>query len=58
MKVAKFEDGTPTEWIDVMNALEEIWKQNSLTTGSCATRELGWHGIQQDSNKGKMSMWC
>jgi hypothetical protein len=33
-KVAKFEDGTPTEWIDVMNALEEIWKQNSLTTAS------------------------
>jgi hypothetical protein len=34
MKVAKFEDGTPTEWIEVMNALEEIWKQNSLTTAS------------------------
>jgi hypothetical protein len=34
MKVTKFEDGTPTEWIDVMNALEEIWKQNSLTTAS------------------------
>jgi hypothetical protein len=34
MKVAKFEDGTPTEWIEVINALEEIWKQNSLTTGS------------------------
>jgi hypothetical protein len=32
MKVAKFEDVTPTEWIDVMNALEEIWKHNSLTT--------------------------
>jgi hypothetical protein len=34
MKVAKFEDGTPTEWIEVINALEEIWKQNSLTTAS------------------------
>ena len=34
MKVAKFEDGTATEWIEVMNALEEIWKQNSLTTAS------------------------
>jgi hypothetical protein len=31
MKVAKFEDGTPAEWIaDVVNALEEIWKQNSM----------------------------
>jgi hypothetical protein len=34
MKVAKFEDGTPTEWIEVMNALEAIWKQNSLNTAS------------------------
>jgi hypothetical protein len=34
MKVAKFEDGTPTEWIEVMNALEEVWKQNSLTSAS------------------------
>jgi hypothetical protein len=34
MKVAKFEDGTPTEWIEVMNALEAIWKQNALTTAS------------------------
>jgi hypothetical protein len=34
MKVAKIEDGTPTEWIEVMNALEEIWKHNSLTTAS------------------------
>jgi FtsZ-interacting cell division protein YlmF len=34
MKVAKFEDGTPTKWIDVMNALEEICKQNSLTQAS------------------------
>jgi hypothetical protein len=30
MKIAKFEDGTPAEWIDVVNALEEIWKQNSM----------------------------
>jgi hypothetical protein len=30
MKVAKFEDGTPPEWIDVVNALEEIWIQNSM----------------------------
>jgi hypothetical protein len=30
MKVAKFEDGTPAEWIDVVNALEEIWKQNYM----------------------------
>jgi hypothetical protein len=34
MNVAKFEDGTPTEYIDVMDALKEIWKQNSLTTAS------------------------
>jgi hypothetical protein len=30
MKVAKFEDGIPAEWIDVFNALEAIWKQNSM----------------------------
>jgi hypothetical protein len=30
MKVAKFEDGTPAEWIDVLDALEELWKQNSM----------------------------
>jgi hypothetical protein len=30
MKVAKFEDGTPAEWIDVVNALEDILKQNSM----------------------------
>jgi hypothetical protein len=30
MKVAKFEDGTPAEWIDVVNALEEVWKQNYM----------------------------
>jgi hypothetical protein len=30
MKVAKFEDGTPAEWIDVVNALEEVWKRNSM----------------------------
>jgi hypothetical protein len=30
MKVAKFEDGTPQEWIDMLDALEEIWKQNSM----------------------------
>jgi hypothetical protein len=30
MKVAKSEDGTPSEWIDVVNALEEVWKQNAM----------------------------
>jgi hypothetical protein len=30
MKVAMFEDGTPQEWIDVLETLEEIWKQNSM----------------------------
>jgi hypothetical protein len=34
MKVAKFEDGTPAEWIDVLDALEEIWKQNSMVTAT------------------------
>jgi hypothetical protein len=34
MKVAKFEDGSPTEWIEVMNALEEIWTKNALTAAS------------------------
>ena len=37
MKVAKFEDGTPAEWIEVLDSLEEIWKQNSMT--SAADRE-------------------
>jgi hypothetical protein len=34
MKVAKFEDGTPAEWIDVLVALEEIWKHNSMVTAT------------------------
>jgi hypothetical protein len=34
MKVAKFEDGTPAEWIEVLDALEEIWKQNSMVTAT------------------------
>jgi hypothetical protein len=34
MKVAKFEDGTPAEWIDVLDALEEIWKHNSMITAT------------------------
>jgi hypothetical protein len=35
MKVAKFEDGgTPAEWIDVLDALEEIWKHNSMVTAT------------------------
>jgi hypothetical protein len=34
MKVAKLEDGTPAEWIDVLDALEEISKQNSMITAT------------------------
>ena len=34
MKVHKFDDGTPAEWIEVLDSLEEIWKQNSLSTAT------------------------
>jgi hypothetical protein len=39
MKVAKFEDGTPAEWIDVINALEEVWKHNSMVMNLAHDRE-------------------
>ena len=30
LTVQKFSNGTPREWIEVLRALEEIWRQNSL----------------------------
>src|SRR6056300_967976 len=29
-----FEEGTPQEWIELMVAVEEIWKQNSISGGA------------------------
>ena len=31
-RVARFANGTPTEWIDLLESLEELFTQNSLTT--------------------------
>ena len=30
IKVTRFHSGTVDEWIDILDALDEIWKQNSL----------------------------
>ena len=32
--VHKFDEGTPQQWIDLLRDLKEIWKQNSLESGS------------------------
>ena len=29
-----FPDGTPQEWVDILADLEELWAQNSVTTGN------------------------
>lgn len=31
--IRKFEEGTPQEWIDLLKDLQEVWRQNSITTG-------------------------
>jgi hypothetical protein len=32
--INKFEEGTPQQWIDTLKALDEVWMQNSITTGN------------------------
>ena len=32
--VRKFEEGTPQQWVDLLNDLNEIWRQNSVNGGA------------------------
>lgn len=48
MKVAKFDNGTPGEWIDVIESFHEIWIQNSMT--SAADKEASIKSILRDDS--------
>ena len=36
-RVARFANGTPSEWINLLESLEELFGQNSLTTRKIVT---------------------